>query len=146
MIDWLLPDEIQSPLPAMTRPEKTTPVSLSAPATTALDWANTHAAFWERTAEWPPVCQRDQNSADGGENLSIAFPSSSLSATRNQRLWQTDTHQGTKAAHILLHLKVAVVLWMKAESEGLWDKSHLTIDGWIHCVCKLLSLLSDKKS
>lgn len=147
MIDWLIPDEIQSPLPAMTRPAKTKPVSLSAPATTALDWANTHTAFWEWTAEWPRVCQRDQKSADGGENFSIAFPSSSPSAARNQRLWQTDTHQGTKAVHIPLHLKVAAVLWVKADSEGLETKAtwqtmdgHTVLASYYNCPLCILAI------
>lgn len=86
---------------------------------------HTRTAFWEWTAEWQCVCQRDQNSADGGENLSIP-PASPLpqSAAWNQRLWQTDTHQGTNAALIQMHLKAAAVLWVKAPvlSQRVWQR------------------------
>lgn len=94
------------------------PVSL---LTTSLDRTSTLLSGSERHSG--SVGQRDQNSADGGENLSIAFPSN--------RLWQSDTHQGTDLFSCNWKSQYFAEWKLRDSGRGSWDKGNLTNDGWI---------------
>lgn len=136
----------------LTRPAKPEPVSLSATATTALDWANTqrYIAFWEWTAEWQCVCQRDQNSADGGENFCIPLhPLPSISRPEPKTLtdWHTSRDQRCTYSNASESSSSSVGEGFGTESEGLeMTETWQMMDGYTGCPPCIIAIKAEANS